>query len=446
MQSIPALQAMIEPLRNAFTAGIPYISGTLCASSDDLGLFYNTEKETRFLHFSTATVEDLDLLEKACDAATFGRNDQNVLDETYRKAGKLDASNFASGFDIHVSGLPELIANKLLDGQGNMRVRAERYKLNVYGKDAFFKAHKDTPRSEDMFGSLVLIFPTEHAGGSLVLRDASRTWTFDSAKALQDHSKTSSDSIPGIAYIAFYSDIEHEVTKVESGHRVTVTYNLYQVPCDPSSVSSGVTEKSEMKEILSGLLNDSNFLPGGGYLGFGLQHEYPLGRLGTECHRKVYLQRYRDLLKGPDAELMRAASQLSLDATLNLRYLYDNDHPKSTNVLCNFIPPESDKEIEDDYTIYLQYELDAPEISSRMLYDPEEKQHPWEAEWEERNGQEYLPNESKFWVNWVTPVANNKHRTTFMAYGNEPVLTHEYGQLCLVIQVGPFGKRQTASM
>jgi len=30
-----------------------------------------------------------------------------------------------------------------------------------------------------------------------------------------------------IEWAAFYSDCEHEVLQVESGHRVTLTYNLY---------------------------------------------------------------------------------------------------------------------------------------------------------------------------------------------------------------------------
>lgn len=30
-----------------------------------------------------------------------------------------------------------------------------------------------------------------------------------------------------IQFAAFYSDVEHEVLEVHSGHRVTLTYNLY---------------------------------------------------------------------------------------------------------------------------------------------------------------------------------------------------------------------------
>ncbi|MGL9672095.1 hypothetical protein U9990_16025, partial [Lactiplantibacillus plantarum] len=73
------------------------------------------------------------------------------------------------------------------------------------GKDAFFKAHVDTPRSELMFGSLVIVFPTPHEGGALKLRAPGRKegetleWTFDSSALLAKQDK------PSIAYVAFFS-------------------------------------------------------------------------------------------------------------------------------------------------------------------------------------------------------------------------------------------------
>jgi len=38
-----------------------------------------------------------------------------------------------------------------------------------------------------------------------------------------------SDTVPlsSISYAAFYGDVEHEVTEVKSGYRLTLTYNLY---------------------------------------------------------------------------------------------------------------------------------------------------------------------------------------------------------------------------
>jgi predicted 2-oxoglutarate/Fe(II)-dependent dioxygenase YbiX len=38
-------------------------------------------------------------------------------------------------------------------------------------------------------------------------------------------------NLQSYGYVAFFSDIEHEVTSVTSGHRITSTYNLYWWTC-----------------------------------------------------------------------------------------------------------------------------------------------------------------------------------------------------------------------
>ena len=45
-----------------------------------------------------------DLL-KACVPATFGLDGEDILDETYRKAGKLDRSQFSTDFRPHHYGI-----------------------------------------------------------------------------------------------------------------------------------------------------------------------------------------------------------------------------------------------------------------------------------------------------------------------------------------------------
>ena len=68
------------------------------------------------------------------DPATFGLGRENVLDETYRKAGKLDATHFASLFDLEASGLPSVVSGALLEGgKSSADIRFEKYKINVYG-------------------------------------------------------------------------------------------------------------------------------------------------------------------------------------------------------------------------------------------------------------------------------------------------------------------------
>jgi hypothetical protein len=49
---------------------------------------------------------------------------------------------------------------------------------------SFFRPHADTPRSDKMFGSLVIVFPSPHEGGALLLRHRGQEWTFDSGEAL----------------------------------------------------------------------------------------------------------------------------------------------------------------------------------------------------------------------------------------------------------------------
>jgi hypothetical protein len=80
----------------------------------------------------------LEALTAACQAATFGLGGEDVLDETYRKAGKLDNEQFATKlqnevYSILSSALPTLYDDGDDDNGKMSCVVAELYKLNVYG-------------------------------------------------------------------------------------------------------------------------------------------------------------------------------------------------------------------------------------------------------------------------------------------------------------------------
>lgn len=129
-----------------------------------------------------------------CETASFGRGGENVVDEEYRQALKLDKADFAVNFHPHDYGIIDAISQTLFsmlvkpklpkdetrktrrpftnDGESsfvvdnkNFGVVAELYKINVYsGPSGKFKAHVDTPRSPKQFGSLVVCLPCEHEG------------------------------------------------------------------------------------------------------------------------------------------------------------------------------------------------------------------------------------------------------------------------------------------
>src|ERR1700689_4922160 len=189
----------------------------------------------------------------------------------------------------------------------------------------FFKSHRDTPRSGTMFASLVVVFPTAHAGGALKLRHGGNVWTVNPAMATAVDNTTG----PVISYIAFYSDVEHEVTPVTSGHRVTLTWNLYLQPAVeppdyspsmPSPLVRPKTSESELalKAAFTRILSDSDFLPEGGLLGFGLCQEYPL-------NPDVGLGNLIDCLKGSDAIIQSVCCQFSLKTSLRLIYQREDE-------------------------------------------------------------------------------------------------------------------------
>ncbi|KAI6037028.1 hypothetical protein BKA83DRAFT_4042119, partial [Pisolithus microcarpus] len=181
------------------------------------------------INLAKATPQELGKLEATCQLATFGANNENVYDESYHKAGKMDSADSATSFDVEDSDLLNIVDQGLLEGDDEERViKLELYKLNVYGSpftSSFFKAHKDTPRSETMFGVLVIVFPTPHEGGEFILRDKEHDWEVDLAKSISESSQQ-----PCVSYAAFFSGVEHEVRTVTSGYRVTLAYNLYFAP------------------------------------------------------------------------------------------------------------------------------------------------------------------------------------------------------------------------
>ena len=105
-------QQLLTPLRESIVDKPPYTSGTLRLPNSCFSLFYKTTKDTnnarydgrqlhlkgiesffssyRHINLASATHDELEQLTQACVPATFGVNEKDVLDETYRKAGKLD--------------------------------------------------------------------------------------------------------------------------------------------------------------------------------------------------------------------------------------------------------------------------------------------------------------------------------------------------------------------
>ncbi|KAG6815150.1 hypothetical protein H0H87_004671 [Tephrocybe sp. NHM501043] len=413
-----ASDAILNSLADAVTQKPPFCTGTVPTTSRDSKLFYKQGSTTSWLDLSKATEPELEALSRACSSATFGRGNKDVLDESYRKAGKMDLDDFSIMLNVDDLGINNRICAQLLDaGEEDKVIRAEMYKLNVYGKGSFFKSHKDTPRGDSMFGSLVVVFPTPHSGGALVLRHFGQEWTFDSAALTREQGK------PSIVYIAFYSDVDHEVTVVESGYRVTLTYNLFFETKGtaiklPPWVLPVAPDDRILFNALSTALDDPEFLSTGGDLGFGMSFKYPMR---TNISDKA-LRKIEGSLKGSDAVIYRVCRQLNLQPSLNAVYMADTYH-----VIVN---------------AYKLPDLDGGngrEVINILCEDCDG--HVIREVGEEPVSRDIWP---VIEMAWVTPLTHySNFGINYVAYGNDAPDACVYADLCIGVKIGPFGDRAT---
>jgi hypothetical protein len=385
----------------------------------------------------------LEQLAEACEPASFGVNEREVLDETYHKAGKMDPDRFASLLDPVRTKLMKIIRYSLLEGtQSTDDITVELHKLNVYsthsifirplklirspGKGSFLKAHIDTPRGEKMFGSLVVVFPTPHEGGALLLRHRGHEWMFDSGRELAAERRQS------IGYVAFFSDVEHEVASVTSGHRVTLTYNLYFGDGGDLSSKEPVSEHLSLpplgneiafREAFQGLLENPEFLSYGGALAFGLRHVYPIE---DDLDHPSPLEHIYGALKGSDAIVYQTARALGFQPVLYMHYEWTtlNDFREAAVIdkVMDFTrlrkwpgPVDITKVVREEGGIVVFQE--GWEIDPVGYENPEK-------------------------VEWVTPVTTfNRKESTFATRAYESMLEVACADLCLFVRIGKAGER-----
>ncbi|KAF9442838.1 hypothetical protein P691DRAFT_797966 [Macrolepiota fuliginosa MF-IS2] len=396
----------IEYLRSVLTdkqnLHMPWTSGVVNLSEPEKTLYFTRKDETSssLRLGSTTEVQAADLSD-ACGPAGFGLGQENVLDDSYRKAGKLDEGKFSWNFNPDHGSFASEVATGLFPWNTlNQGIRFEMYKLNVYGEGSFFKPHQDTPRGKDMFGSLVLVLPFEHAGGNLLLRHRGQEFNFDGASLLKS-------SPPGsVAYVAFFSDVEHEVAKVTSGHRVTITYNLYFDPDKGPPVTKSVPGAQPHHPLwvaLKDCLADEKFKKDHPYIGFGLSHGYPF-KSAIERPKKLHL-------KGNDATLIQTLSELNVSFDFYL--LYHEEDEGRYPVKCPFRILSRAIEV----------------VNTRKDYSYSEWFENWDMDKDRYRS---------ITVDWVTePKKALMDRSAVLKYGNEASIGYYYHQLCVLAKVGP---------
>ena len=229
----------------------------------------------------------------AARPAHFGRGEETLSDASVRDTWELVPDQVRIGgprWQAHLDAALEHFRDELGLPAG-ARLTAELHSMLIYGKGQFFLPHQDSEKHEAMVASLVVMLPTVHTGGELVVDDAGQEQTYRGSR-------------DDLVLVAFYADRRHEVRPVRSGYRITLTFNLLLTS---PSATSGAGPVAEAASYLTEHFTTRSFSPYGGRdlgeptrLAFLLDHEYT--QRGLAAGR----------LKGSDAEraaTLRAAAQ-----------------------------------------------------------------------------------------------------------------------------------------
>ncbi|MCY4643935.1 MAG: 2OG-Fe(II) oxygenase [Bacteriovoracales bacterium] len=156
-------------------------------------------------------------LVKHASYAPFGRREKTITDLSIRNVWEIKKSKIKIDNRSWNKTLGPII-NQI---QGELgfppgKVKAKLDKLLIYEKGQFFAPHQDSEKENGMLGGLIVVLPSKHKGGALVVSHQGKN------KVYQVRSKNSDK----LNFFAFYSDCQHEIKKVTSGYRIALSYNL----------------------------------------------------------------------------------------------------------------------------------------------------------------------------------------------------------------------------
>jgi predicted 2-oxoglutarate/Fe(II)-dependent dioxygenase YbiX len=151
------------------------------------------------------------------EEAPHGRGEETVVDRKVRRTWQVDPAKVRIGGRHWEKTLAGLVADIALGLGVSEPVAADFYKLLVYDPGGFFVDHRDTEKVPGMFATMVLVLPSAHSGGELVIKHLGREVVLD----LRPEEPSE------IGFAAFYADCVHEVRPVKKGCRLTLVYNLH---------------------------------------------------------------------------------------------------------------------------------------------------------------------------------------------------------------------------
>ena len=242
-------------------------------------------------------------LVERCEKAPFGKGSEKIVDVEYRNTWQLPPQAVQTTHPSWSTYVKHLAA-KACEELGVARsqsIKANFYKMLVYEEGGFFKIHRDSEKENGMFGTLVVVLPSDFDGGELVIKHLGKT-----QRIKQDDANVAPFSSQ---YLAFYADCEHELLPVTRGHRLCLVYNLVK-DCGSSPKPSSTECHAKLPELKAAASAwGENFC----------------GRKLVIMAEHLYTPSGRNSLKGKDA-VLRELLELGLEAGIDLEYARGKVH------------------------------------------------------------------------------------------------------------------------
>lgn len=176
------------------------------------------------------------------------REQVTKIDESVRTAREIGTSEFTVGDEL-LRRVEDIWKEQFVPG---CDVRAEPYKIHLYGPGGHFDTHRDTPQ-KDLMGTFLVGLGDTADHGALVI----------DGKHLKAH--------PG-SWCAFYPDVPHEVTRLSDGYRAVIAFKIFRASSS-TGAGDGDTEKTaEVRRRLAEVVPKME-----APYGLLLEHKYCLG-------------------------------------------------------------------------------------------------------------------------------------------------------------------------
>ncbi|CAG8973601.1 hypothetical protein HYALB_00009753 [Hymenoscyphus albidus] len=152
--------------------------------------------------------------------------------DTERKAWELSPTEFEitnPAFGPFLRNIVKKVSAGLGVDAARKGVRAELHRLLLCDGEAQFGPQEGSEKAPGVFATLAVSLPTKHEGGEFWLSHAGETKVFETSTA------SSFDS----SYLAWFSDVAHEVGETISGHRLLLTYNIIHETLSTNELAAG---------------------------------------------------------------------------------------------------------------------------------------------------------------------------------------------------------------